>query len=125
MPGIVVGIDGSEHSQHVLEWAMRQAALQRAPLTVLTVHPVARSQWTGNPFIYPEDQPQVMAAIQEAVEERCVRLVVGCAGRVVVAHRLGGEEQPDQRAGSRDARADAGVSSLSTSPRAWKIQLFG
>ena len=68
MPGIVVGIDGSEHSQHVLEWAMRQAALQRAPLTVLTVHPVARSHWSGNPIIYPEDQPAQEAARQAAEE---------------------------------------------------------
>jgi nucleotide-binding universal stress UspA family protein len=43
MSGIVVGIDGSEHSQRVLEWAMKEAALLKAPLTVLTVHEVAGS----------------------------------------------------------------------------------
>jgi nucleotide-binding universal stress UspA family protein len=39
MPGILVGVDGSEHSRRALEWAMRQAATQGVPLTVMTVHP--------------------------------------------------------------------------------------
>jgi nucleotide-binding universal stress UspA family protein len=68
MPGIVVGIDGSEHSQHVLEWAMREAALWKAPLTVLTVHQVAGSHWTGTPIVYPEDQPMQEQARQAAEE---------------------------------------------------------
>ena len=29
MPGIVVGVDGSEHSQRVLEWAAKEAGLRR------------------------------------------------------------------------------------------------
>lgn len=68
MPGIVVGVDGSEHSQHVLEWAMRQAALQETPLTVVTVHPVAGSQWTGNPIVSAEDKPAEEKARQVAQE---------------------------------------------------------
>jgi nucleotide-binding universal stress UspA family protein len=39
MPGIVVGLDGSDHSHRALIWAMRQAAQQRVPLTVLAVRP--------------------------------------------------------------------------------------
>ena len=77
MPGIVVGIDGSEHSQHVLEWAMREAALRRAPLTVLTVHQVAGSHWTGNPITYPEDrteQEQARQAAEEAVTKAASQL---------------------------------------------------
>jgi nucleotide-binding universal stress UspA family protein len=38
MPGIVVGVDGSGHSQQALEWAMAEAGLRHAPLRVLTVH---------------------------------------------------------------------------------------
>jgi len=34
MPGIVVGVDGSGHSQRALEWAMKEAAAREAPLTV-------------------------------------------------------------------------------------------
>jgi nucleotide-binding universal stress UspA family protein len=38
MPGIVVGVDGSGHSRAALEWAVREAAVRHAPLTVVTVH---------------------------------------------------------------------------------------
>ena len=40
MPGIVVGIDNSEHSRHALEGAMHEAAIRHADLTVLTVNRV-------------------------------------------------------------------------------------
>ena len=39
MSGIIVGVDGSGHSQRALEWAMNEAAIRHLPLTVLTVHP--------------------------------------------------------------------------------------
>ncbi len=39
MPGIIVGVDGSDHSYHALCWAMHEAALHNAPLTVMTVCP--------------------------------------------------------------------------------------
>jgi nucleotide-binding universal stress UspA family protein len=68
MSGIVVGVDGSGSSKRALEWAVRQAALQHAPLTVLTVHQVAAGYWTGNPLIYPEDRPQQEKARQSAQE---------------------------------------------------------
>ena len=56
MPGIVVSVDGSAASQRALEWAVTHAALEHAPLTVLAVHRVAASAWTGNPVIYPQDR---------------------------------------------------------------------
>jgi nucleotide-binding universal stress UspA family protein len=99
MPGIVVGIDGSEHSQRVLGWAMREAALRQAPLTVLTVHQVAGSHWTGNPVVYPEDRPvqeQARQAAEEAVAKAAsqmgdarppsvtVRAVSGLAARELI-----------------------------------------
>ena len=37
MPGIVVGIDGSDHSRRALEWAVNEAAVRQAPL-LLTVN---------------------------------------------------------------------------------------
>jgi nucleotide-binding universal stress UspA family protein len=55
MPGIVVGIDGSHHSTRALEWALKEAAVQHAPLTVLTVHSVPASPWTGNPVLDERD----------------------------------------------------------------------
>jgi nucleotide-binding universal stress UspA family protein len=77
MPGIVVAIDGSEHSHAVLEWAMKQAALQHALLTVLTVHLVAESYWTRSPIIYPRDQSEQeksRQAAQDAVNMTASRL---------------------------------------------------
>ena len=56
MPGITVGVDGSEHSRRALEWAIREAGLRGAALTVLAVHQVAGNHWTGNPEIYPADK---------------------------------------------------------------------
>jgi len=43
MPGIVVGVDGSATARQALEWAIKEAAIRHAPITVLTVHEVARS----------------------------------------------------------------------------------
>ena len=37
MPGIIVGVDGSDESGQALGWAMGEAALRHVPLTVLTV----------------------------------------------------------------------------------------
>ena len=39
MTGIVVGVDGSDHSRGALGWAMREANLRQVPLEVVTVHP--------------------------------------------------------------------------------------
>jgi nucleotide-binding universal stress UspA family protein len=68
VPGIVVGIDGSAGSQEALEWAVKHAALEHAPLTVLAVHEVAASAWTGNPVLLPEDRPEQEHARQAAQE---------------------------------------------------------
>ena len=54
MPGIIVGVDGSGHSHRALDWAIREAAIRHAPLTVLTVQQVVNSFWAG-PLILPED----------------------------------------------------------------------
>ena len=39
MPGIVVGVDSSDHSRHALRWAMQEAVLRHVPLTVMAVRP--------------------------------------------------------------------------------------
>jgi nucleotide-binding universal stress UspA family protein len=46
----------------------KQAALQHAALTVLTVHPVVASAWTGNPVIMGQDRPEEEHARQAAEE---------------------------------------------------------
>ena len=54
MPGIIVGIDGSDRSRQALEWAVNEAAVRHAPLTVLTVHQVLASYW-GGPVLADQD----------------------------------------------------------------------
>ncbi len=67
MPGIVVGIDGSEHSRRALEWAAREAALRRAPLTGLTVHQAVADYWGAASL--PEDAALAKQALEAAEAE--------------------------------------------------------
>lgn len=66
MPGITVGIDGSHDAHVALEWAMQEAAARHVPLTVVTVHDVPVSGWTGGPIILPADEPALERAYQAA-----------------------------------------------------------
>lgn len=79
MPGITVGIDGSEHSVRALDWAVREAGLRGAPLTVLAVHQVASNHWTGNPEVYPAADQPATEAIRQAAED-AVQKAVSQAG---------------------------------------------
>ena len=54
MPGIIVGVDGSGHSQRALAWAMHEATIRHVPLTVLTVHEAVRGYSSGM-ATYPDD----------------------------------------------------------------------
>jgi nucleotide-binding universal stress UspA family protein len=77
MSGITVGVDGSHHGHRALDWAMREAALRKVPLTVLAVHEVMASYWTGNPVTDPSDAPElekVRTAVEHAVAEAAERL---------------------------------------------------
>ena len=78
MPGIIVGVDGSEVSRRALDWAVREAGLRGAALTVLAVHQVASNYWTGSPEHYPADQP-VTEVMRRAAEE-AVQKAVSQAG---------------------------------------------
>jgi nucleotide-binding universal stress UspA family protein len=105
MPGILVGVDGSDHAAHALEWAMKEAAAHHAPLTVLTVHQVAASHWTGNPIIYPEDR-----AAQEAARQSAEKAVAEVAARLggpgpasVTIHAVSGIPAQTLIEASRDA----------------------
>jgi len=55
MPGILVGIDGSDHALRALEWAMKMAVALHLPLTVLAVHQ-AVAGFTGRAVASPGDQ---------------------------------------------------------------------
>jgi nucleotide-binding universal stress UspA family protein len=73
MPGIVVGIDGSAHSAHALKWAIRQGMQQHSPVTVLAVHSVPASWWTGNPIVLEQD-PAELEKVHKAAEEMTLKV---------------------------------------------------
>lgn len=68
MAGIIVGIDGSDHSRRALEWAVREAAVRHAPLTVLAVQP-AIAGYAGSAVAYPGDDDRADQARKAAQEE--------------------------------------------------------
>jgi len=68
MSGIVVGIDGSHSASHALEWAIAEAALRKADLTVITVHAVPANYWTGHPSSTLGDEDK-LTETRKAAEE--------------------------------------------------------
>lgn len=79
MPGITVGIDGSDQSQRALDWSIKEAVIRNAPLTVLAVHQVAGNHWTGDPEIYPADQPET-EKMRQAAQELVQKMVAASGG---------------------------------------------
>ncbi len=105
MRGITVGFDGSHSAQRALEWAMSEAAIRHVSLTVLAVHPVATSSWTGSPIILPEDAPEVekaRQAAQDAVAKAIAELGRLDAGAVTVL-AMSGHPSEELITASRDA----------------------
>ena len=68
MSGIIVGVDGSGHSQRALERAMHEAALHQVPLTVITVSEAIRGYFSGM-AIYPDDAERTEEARKLAQAE--------------------------------------------------------
>ncbi len=75
MPGVIVGVDGSGHSQRALEWAMKEAGLRHAPLTVLTVHEAIRGYF-GGVSSFPEDA-ELTEKARVAVQEEADKVLAG------------------------------------------------
>lgn len=75
MPGIVVGVDGSPHSQNALDWALAESALRHTALTVLAVVPVAASIWgiAGESYPSEENREKIHQATQEIVDKAVAR----------------------------------------------------
>jgi nucleotide-binding universal stress UspA family protein len=71
MRGIVVGLDDSGGSRQALDWAVRQAALEHAPLTVLAVREVAASPWSG----HRDDDLPAKEAARRAAQEAVARAI--------------------------------------------------
>jgi nucleotide-binding universal stress UspA family protein len=79
MPGIIVGIDGSDHSRKALEWAVDEAAMRKVPLTVFTVNQAIVGFW-GNPSSSPGDLEYTERARKAAQEETDFVLAKAPAG---------------------------------------------
>jgi nucleotide-binding universal stress UspA family protein len=77
MSGIVVGIDGSHHASHALDWAMAEAGVRKSDLTVIAVNSVPAGYWTGRPVPVGPDKEKVeeiRKAAQEAVDKAAAAL---------------------------------------------------
>ena len=107
MRGIIVGVDGSEHSYRALCWAMHEAAVRHAPLTVMTVcpspaRPATMSLW-GLPTL-PEggfNPEHARRAVQDAVAKAAGE-ITGAAPEVTVSVATG-EVTEELVSASRDA----------------------
>ena len=78
MPGIIVGVDGSGHSQRALEWAMKEAAIRHAPLTVLTVHEAMKGYYS-TVTVFPDDPAQT-EEVRTAVQAETDKVLAGLDG---------------------------------------------
>src|SRR6516225_1614179 len=107
MSGIVVGVDGSDHSHRALIWAMRQAAQQHVALTVLAVRPDPVRPITGiywGAHAYPEDahNPEVARKASEEIVEQ-VRNESGEPAPQVTVNVVTGDPAEELIKASRDA----------------------
>ena len=105
MPGIIVGIDGSGHSQKALEWALKEAALRRVPLTVLAVHEAVRGYFSG-PTSYahdPEQTEKTSAAAKAETEQVLATLSEDDRPESVTVHGVHGFPVEELLKASHDA----------------------
>lgn len=79
MPGIIVGVDGSQHSLSALDWALNEADLRKTPLTVITVSPIVSGIY--GPGYAPADYYPVEEESRSQAEKATQELVNEAAGR--------------------------------------------
>ena len=107
MPGIIVGVDGSDHSRHAFRWAMHEAAVHRVPLTVLAVRPAparpaTMSFWGLRTLPDGDSDPeQARRAVQEFVDQDASE--TSDTAPQVTVNVISGEPAEALIAASRDA----------------------
>jgi nucleotide-binding universal stress UspA family protein len=107
MSGIIVGVDGSDHSRHALRWAMHEAMQRHVPLTVMTVRPdpvrPATTIYWGLHTLPENSQNQglLQKAVQEFVD-KVASEIGGTAPEVTVSVATGNPVEKLIKA-SRDA----------------------
>jgi nucleotide-binding universal stress UspA family protein len=87
MSGIVVGIDGSHNASHALEWAMTEAGVRHADLTVITINSVIVGYWSGQPVTLPSDDEKVAEA-RELAEAAVAKVVADLGDRQPASVRV-------------------------------------
>jgi Universal stress protein family len=113
MSGIVVGVDGSGHSQHALVFAMHEATIRHVPLTVLTVHEAVHEavrRYYSDMAVYADDPARTEDA--------------GVAAQAETDKVLAGLDGPHPRAGHGQGGARLcrrGACSSASGP----VSLFG
>ena len=70
MPGIIVGVDGSSHSQRALQWARGEAAARHAPLTVLSVRDERTVTCTAGDLTQDQAAGEVQELVDQAVSSQ-------------------------------------------------------
>lgn len=105
MPGIVVGIDGSSNSERALGWAMKEAALRHASLTVIAVHPVTKSYWTGKPVTFEAESGEVekIRQIAQELTHKAASELSDVQPASVTVHAVNGFPAQELIEASRDA----------------------
>jgi len=88
MAGIVVGVDGSTHSQNALDWALDEAALRHVPVTALAVAPAAASIWGITAQFSPSDE--TLGKVNKAAEEIVAQVVSRHGGQSVTVRTVSG-----------------------------------
>ncbi len=90
MPGIIVGVDGSEHSLSALDWALNEADLRKTPLTVVSVSPIVTGIYgpgyaPGDYYpVEEESRAQAEKATQDLVNQAVERRGAAPAATVAV-----------------------------------------
>jgi nucleotide-binding universal stress UspA family protein len=105
MPGIIVGVDGSDNSRRALGWAMEEAVRHHLPLAVMTVEPDPVRPATGIYWgVRPENsfKPELaQKALQEIVDN--VASEIGATVPEITVSAAMGDVAEELIRASRDA----------------------
>jgi len=105
MAGIIVGVDGSEHSRRALAWAMREAAHHQVPLMVMTIHPEPVRPATNIYWPVPEysQNDSDLKLAQMAVRELVDKTDIGQAAPAITVNVFRGDAAAELVRASKEA----------------------
>jgi nucleotide-binding universal stress UspA family protein len=83
MPGIIVGVDGSAHSQWAIAWAMSEAVSRRVSLTALSVYQRTAVTYSEGDLNLDQTVEEVQAMVDRAASHRLGRAPAVTVGVIV------------------------------------------